>query len=83
MLLPRLASSLGCGTGGAAFVYGICVAMSEWGNVLSFSVLIWIFIPFLLASRVFTTPEFMEKRFHPLLRQLFALLTVVSNVVAI
>ena len=67
---------------GAAFVYGICVAMSEWGNVLSFSVLIWIFIPFLLASRVFTTPEFMEKRFHPLLRQLFALLTVVSNVVA-
>ncbi|MBI2481075.1 MAG: sodium/solute symporter [Planctomycetia bacterium] len=43
---------------GAAFVYGICVAMSEWGNVLSFSVLIWLFIPFLLASRVFTTPEF-------------------------
>jgi SSS family solute:Na+ symporter len=67
---------------GAAFVYGICVAMSEWGNVLSFSVLIWLFIPFLLASRVFTTPEFMEKRFHPLLRQMFALLTVVSNVVA-
>ena len=67
---------------GAAFVYGICVAMSEWGNVLSFSVLIWLFIPFLLASRVFTTPEFMEKRFHPLLRQLFALLTIVSNVVA-
>ena len=35
---------------GAAFVYGICVALSEWGNVLSFSVLIWLFIPFLLAS---------------------------------
>lgn len=67
---------------GAAFVYGICVAMSEWGNVLSFSVLIWLFIPFLLASRVFTTPEFMERRFHPLLRQMFAVLTVVSNVVA-
>jgi SSS family solute:Na+ symporter len=67
---------------GAAFVYGICVAMSEWGNVLSFSVLIWLFIPFLLASRVFTTPEFMEKRFHPLLRQMFALLTIISNVVA-
>ncbi len=67
---------------GAAYIYGICVAMSEWGNVLSFSVLIWFFIPFLLASRVFTTPEFMEKRFHPWLRQIFALLTVVSNVVA-
>ncbi len=67
---------------GAAYVYGICVAMAEWGNVLSFSVLIWLFIPFLLASRVFTTPEFMERRFHPLLRQFFALLTVVSNIVA-
>ncbi len=67
---------------GAAFVYGICVAMSEWANVLSFTVLIWIFIPFLLASRVFTTPEYMERRFHPLLRQFFAVLTVVSNVVA-
>ncbi len=67
---------------GAAFVYGICVAASEWGNVLSFSVLIWIFIPFLLASRVFTTPEYMEKRFHPVLRQFFAILTIVSNVIA-
>jgi SSS family solute:Na+ symporter len=67
---------------GAAFVYGICVAMAEWGNVLSFSLLIWIFIPFLLASRVFTAPEFMEKRFHPVLRQFFAFLTVVSNIVA-
>ncbi len=67
---------------GAAFIYGICVAMAEWGNVLSFSVLIWFFIPFLLASRVFTTPEFMEKRFHPWLRQIFAVLTVISNIVA-
>ena len=67
---------------GAAMVYGICVAMSEWGNVLSFSLLIWFFIPFLLASRVFTTPEFMERRFHPVLRQFFALLTILSNIVA-
>ncbi len=67
---------------GAAFVYGICVASAEWMNVLSFSALIWFFIPFLLASRVFTTPEFMEKRFHPILRQFFAILTIISNVVA-
>jgi SSS family solute:Na+ symporter len=67
---------------GAATVYGICVAMAEWGNVLSFSLLIWFFIPFLLASRVFTAPEFMERRFHPILRQFFAFLTIVTNVVA-
>ncbi|MBL7043848.1 MAG: sodium/solute symporter [Pirellulaceae bacterium] len=67
---------------GVAVVYGICVAMSEWGNVLSFSLLIWFFIPFLLASKVFTTPEFLEKRFSPVLRQFFALVTIISNVVA-
>ncbi len=67
---------------GAAFVYGICVAMFEWGNVVTFSILIWFFIPFLLSSRVFTTPEFMEKRFNLILRQFFAVVTVITNVVA-
>jgi len=67
---------------GAAFIYGVAVAMSEWANVLTFTVLIWFFIPFLLASKVFTTPEFMERRFHPILRQFFAIITVISNVVA-
>lgn len=67
---------------GAAVVYGICVALSEWMNVLSFTLLIWLFIPFLLASKVFTIPEFLEKRFTPALRQFFAVVTVISNVVA-
>ena len=67
---------------GAAVVYGVCVAMSEWLNVITFSLLIWIFIPFLLASRVFTIPEFMERRFSPALRQIFAIVTIISNVVA-
>lgn len=67
---------------GSAFVYGICVAMAEWLNVGSFTLLIWIFIPFLLAARVFTTPEFLEKRFNSTLRLFFAIVTIISNVVA-
>jgi solute:Na+ symporter, SSS family len=67
---------------GAAVVFGLCVAMSEWANVGSFTLLIWFFIPFLLATRVFTIPEFLEKRFTPALRQIFALVTILSNVVA-
>jgi solute:Na+ symporter, SSS family len=67
---------------GAAYVYGITVAMSEWGNVATFSLMIWFFIPFLLASKVFTIPEFLERRFNLGLRQAFAAVTVVSNVVA-
>jgi SSS family solute:Na+ symporter len=67
---------------GAAFVYGICISMWEWMNILSFSLLIWFFIPFLLAAKVFTTPEFLERRFNPTLRQFFAIITIISNVVA-
>ncbi len=60
-----------------------CVAMSEWMNVGSFTLLIWFFIPFLLASRVFTIPEFLEKRFTPALRQVFAIVTIVSILAAV
>lgn len=67
---------------GAAFVYGICVAMSEWSNVTSFSLLIWVFIPFLMSARVFSTPEFLEKRFNLAVRQFFALVTIISNIIA-
>jgi SSS family solute:Na+ symporter len=67
---------------GAAFIYGICIAMSEWGNVASFSLLIWVFIPFLMSAKVFSTPEFLEKRFNLYVRQFFAIVTVISNVTA-
>lgn len=67
---------------GAAFIYGICVAMSEWANVASFSILIWVFIPFLMSAKVFSTPEFLEKRFNVAVRQFFAIVTIVSNIIA-
>jgi solute:Na+ symporter, SSS family len=67
---------------GAAYIYGICVADSEWLNVASFSLIIWFFIPFLMASRVFTMPEYLERRYNGVLRQFFAFVTVLSNVVA-
>jgi solute:Na+ symporter, SSS family len=67
---------------GAAYTYGICVAQWEWGNIFAFSVLIWFFIPFLLASRVFTAPEFLERRYNSTCRLLFALLTIVANITA-
>ena len=67
---------------GAAYIYGIPIAMYEWGNINNFTVLIWLFIPFLLATKIFTTPEFLEKRFNNFLRQFFAIVTVITNIVA-
>ncbi len=67
---------------GAAYIYGICISMSSWLNILSFSFLVWLFIPFLLASKVFTTPEYLKYRFSSSLRQLFAIVTVATNILA-
>ncbi|EAQ80652.1 SLC5 family protein [Blastopirellula marina] len=67
---------------GSAVVFGVCVSLMEWANVVTFSLLIWFFIPFLLATKVFTIPEFLEKRFSLSIRQMFAFVTVLSNVVA-
>ncbi len=67
---------------GSAVVFGVCVSLLEWANVVTFSLLIWVFIPFLLAAKVFTTPEYLELRYNGILRQMFAIVTVISNVIA-
>ena len=67
---------------GAAVLYGIVVATPEWSSVIAFSFLIWLFIPFLLSSKVYTTPEFLEKRFNKQIRVIFAFITIVANITA-
>lgn len=67
---------------GAAVIYGICVATGEWSTVIAFTFMIWIFIPFLLSSKVYTAPEFLEKRFNPTLRLIFASVSILANIFA-
>lgn len=65
---------------GAAFIYGMCVSTSEWSSVIAFTFLIWLYIPFLMSSRVYTAPEFLEKRFSRKMRIYFALVTLIVNI---
>jgi SSS family solute:Na+ symporter len=66
---------------GSSVIYGICMATGEWSSVIAFSFLIWLFIPFLLSAKVFTAPEFLERRFTSAMRLFFAVVTVIVNVV--
>lgn len=65
---------------GAAVLYGICVATPEWSSVIAFTFMIWVFIPFLLTSKVYTAPEFLERRFSTKMRVLFAAITIIANI---
>jgi len=66
---------------GASFLFGICTALWEWLNVFTFLFMLFIFVPFLLASRVVTIPEFLSRRYGSVVRQIFAFVTVIANVV--
>jgi solute:Na+ symporter, SSS family len=66
---------------GASYLLGIVPALWEWLNVFTFLFMIFIFVPFLLHSRVVTIPEFLSRRYGPAVRQIFAFVTVVANIV--
>ncbi|MFM9057742.1 MAG: sodium:solute symporter family transporter, partial [Planctomycetaceae bacterium] len=51
------------GTVGIAYAVGFVVAQWEWGNVITFSALIWIFLPYYIRGGLYTMPEFLERRY--------------------
>ncbi len=67
---------------GWGFLYGMAVANWEWGNVFTFSALIWIFLPFYMRGNVSTMPEFLEKRFNKSCRYIYAVVMIVGLVIA-
>ena len=67
---------------GAAYAVGFVVAQWEWGNWLTFSALIWIFLPYYLRGGVYTMPEFLERRYNKTCRYLFAICSLVLWIVA-
>jgi len=67
---------------GYAYKVGMPVANWEWLVVPAFTIMLWIFIPIYFRNRVATMPEYLELRFGPRVRTVFALLTVGSYVFA-
>lgn len=67
---------------GVAYSVGFVVAQWEWGNVVTFSALIWIFLPYYVRGGLYTMPEFLERRYNAHCRRLFAVCCLVLWVVA-
>ena len=67
---------------GWAYLYGFAVASSEWANVVTFSVLIWVFLPFYLRGNVSTMPEFLERRYNRFCRTVYAVVSIIGMVIA-
>ena len=67
---------------GIAYAVGMVVAQWEWGNWFTFTVLVWVFLPYFIRGGLYTMPEFLERRFNPTCRYLFAVCSLVLWITA-
>lgn len=68
---------------GTAYVFGLAPATFEWGNFIPYSVLLWIFLPYFYRKKLYTIPEFLERRYNRGTRSIFAALTLSHMVLAV
>src|SRR5216110_1305002 len=65
------------GVMGTAYRRGFAAMTIEWGAILiGFNALLWIFLPFYLRNGFFTVPEFLQRRYGPSARTLYAALVI-------
>lgn len=67
---------------GYAYKFGMPVVNWEWLVFPALSILLWIFVPLYVRNRVTTMPEYLEIRYGPRARTLYAVLIVASYVFA-
>ncbi len=67
---------------GWGFLYGMAVSQWEWANVVTFTLLIWVFLPFYMRGNVSTMPEFLERRYNKTCRYVYALVMIIGLVIA-
>ena len=77
LFASNISSTAIIGLAGAAYAFGISVYDYEWSAVLVLVFFCLFLLPSVLASRVYTMPEFLERRYDRRARLYFAALTLV------
>jgi len=68
------------GLAGSGAAAGLAVGAYEWMAVFCIFALIWFFLPRYLKSKVFTMPEFLERRFNPACRWYLTILSILAYI---
>lgn len=80
LLASNISSTALIGLAGAAYATGISVYDYEWSAAVILVFFCVFLLPFVLSSRVYTMPEFLERRYDARSRLYFAALTLFLNV---
>jgi SSS family solute:Na+ symporter len=70
------------GLAGCGYVSGLAFGVYEWIAVFCLIPLIVLFLPFYIKNRIYTVPEFLERRFDSNVRLAFSAFMVVLSVLA-
>jgi solute:Na+ symporter, SSS family len=81
LFASNISSSTLIGLSGAAYSSGIAVYNYEWFAIVVLILFIFVFLPFYLKTRVYTMPEFLERRFDQRSRYYMATIVIILNVV--
>ena len=68
------------GLAGSGAAVGLAVGAYEWVGSFCLFTLAWIFVPHYLRSKVFTMPEFLEKRYNSSSRWYLSSLSIVAYI---
>jgi len=65
---------------GSAYAAGLVVGNMEWGNFITYTMLVWIFLPYYMRGGLYTMPEFLENRFNRICRYFYAVTTLLTYI---
>ncbi len=81
LFASNISSTTLLGLSGAAYSYGISIYNYEWMASVVLVFFAIFFLPLYINSRVYTMPEFLEKRFDKRSRYFLSIITLIGNVV--
>jgi solute:Na+ symporter, SSS family len=81
LFATNISSAALVGLTGGAYATGIAVFDYEWSATIILVFFCALLLPSIISSRIYTMPEFLEKRYDRRARLLFALLTLFLNLV--
>ena len=81
LFASNISSTTLIGLAGDAYSTGISVFNYEWFAVIILVFFVIFFLPFILRSKVYTMPEFLELRYDGRARTYFSILTLFLNIV--
>ncbi len=81
MIATSISTEQFIGAGAKSYEVGMAVLNWEWGMLFAFLLLIFVFMPIYYRRRIYTIPEYLERRFSPTARTIFSVMTLLSYLV--